>query len=585
MQVSSTPQPEPGLYSTTPPSIAPSCPGTTYSGTDPAVNGGTPASSMASATAIQARAVERRELYETMVMSLLWKQLSAAGHAAIFQGFQQLRQAFRDKAGEQPGTLAIVQDLDDGCVESTPYFAGFVDGDDSMTVPRSEEWWRNQRHNSYPLPGARQALQESLANAQARIVYLSSRGALENIQPITRDMLQSFGFPINDRTRVRIAIPGIFPKPRHLTEIQQHCDKIIFVGDKLGDYCQPLPELPEQLDQWVTEQQRGNLGTEFILVTNPVYGPSWEKLTHNLDGKLSAGTLAQQRRQQLNIWVDHELPEAGQDNPLTRQMQQALLYVQSASYKALTIQACNRAALEFGRTMRKSPRNPVAVVSVDGTALDNSPWVAGLCQKGYFTDNASFKRWALTRQAQVKAGIRDLTNTYHQHNVPVIWLTDRPASSGPGQADDIRRATEQHLRETGLFQPGDTILFKDGHPDNSADCMKAIREGQYTDNRPCDIVQVVSDNLDDLEIDRTALFDPDTTHWPEAAKELGYTRILIANPIDVKTWHQCLLEHWSSHSDPQIRQAAEAARQDPEKLAVLNKKMLRRWLPAPAGMH
>ena len=574
-----TTQPESTIYTTTEQSTAPG------SSTSPSsINRDTTTPALTFTTFVQDRTVEHRELYETLVMSLLWKQLSATGHAAIFQSFQQLQQAFRDKAGK-PGIIAIVQDLDDGSVESTPYFAGFVGGNEYMTMPRSEEWWKHQKHNSYPLSGARQALQEALENTNARIVYLSSRGDLDNIQSITREMLQSFVFPINDHTEVRIAIPGVFPKPRHLAEIQKHCDTTIFAGDKLGDYCKPLPEQPQELEQWVTGKQRDKLGTEFILVTNPVYGPSWEKLTHNLDGKLSANTLDEQRRQQIDVWVDDELPEADQDNPLARQMQQALLYVQSASYKALTIQTCNRAAIEFERTLQNPPQNPVAVVRVDGTALNNSPWIAGLCQKGHLADDASFHRWILTRQAQVKEGIKDLADTYHKHNVPVIWLTDRPASSCPDKIDDIRKATEQHLRETGLFQPSDKILFKDEHPDNRADCIQAIRKGTYSDNKPCEIVQVVSDNLDDLEVDRTQLFDPDTVHWPEAAKELGRSRILIANPIDVKTWHRCLVEHWSNHSDPQIRQEAEAARQDPQKLAVLNKKMMLRWLPAPQGIY
>ena len=572
MQVSSS-QPDTGLYTSTTTPTANSSP---YSTTTPVVGSG---ESQTPSTNVQARTIEHHELYESLVMSLLWKQRSAAGHAAIYQSFQQLEQAFRDKADAQPGIIVIVQDLDDGSVESTPYFASFVDSNKFMTVLRSEEWWRNQMFNSYPLSGSKTTLEEVLRNPNARVAYLSSRGALENIQPITQEMLQAFGFPINDRTEVRIAIPGSFSKPQHLTEIQQHCDDALFVGDKLSDYCKPLPKTPEGLEHWVTREQRDKLGKEFILVTNPVYGPSWEKITHNLDGKLSAETLSEQREQQLNAWTDDQLPEATQNNPLTKQILQALLYVQSASYKALTIQTCNRAAIEFGRAMQKAPQNPVAVVSVDGTALNNSPWVAGICQKGHLTDDDSFDRWTLTQQAQVKEGMKDLADTYHKHDVPVIWLTDRPASSSPDKIDDIRQATEEHLRKTGLFQPGDKILFKDEQPDNRSDCMSAIRAGQYTDNKPCSIVQVVSDNLDDLEIDRTALFNPDTTHWPQEAKELGSSRILIANPIDVKHWHRSLVEHWLNHSDQQVREEAEAARQDPQKLAVLNKKMMHRWLP------
>lgn len=541
-----------------------------------------------------AKKIERRDLNETLVMSLLWKQLSPAGHAALYQCSQHAHQALTDLVAQHPDKkVVIVQDVDDGNSESTMFFAGLVDSNDHMTIERSAEWWADQKHQSYALPGSAQNLADALRHQNVRIAYLSSRGDIEGIRETTADMLASFGFPMGQNTEVRIAT-GKNPKTRQVSEITEGTGAALFIGDKLSDFCRELkhkPEDREQLNKWVTEKYREDIGVNFIVMTNPVYGPSWENLTHNKSADLDTQALYVKRLQRLESWKDPELRAEAKTNPLMQQLQQALLYMQSASYKALTIQTCKRASSEFNRLMQAPcSKQRVAVMDIDGTALNNTPWLAEHCKTGQMPNQESFNRWALSKQATVKEGIRELVDAYRSKQVPVMWVTERPASSGVGTEDDIRRATEEHLISLGLFQSGDKIIFKQDCEETTSttsmdkrSCFEAIRSGQYTGGVPCEIVQRVGDSLDDLEIDRELLHNTDASTWPKEARELGTRRILIANPADFQTWHHYLVEHWLQSPKEEVRRKAQEAKADPEKMASLNKEMIYRWVPSASA--
>ncbi|MGI9280443.1 MAG: HAD family acid phosphatase [Endozoicomonas sp.] len=318
------------------------------------------------------REIEHCDLFQTLIMGLAWKQLSAAGHIALKQIFvhatQALNEAISDlKEGEQ---LALFVDLDDGTVESTPYFSGLTGSRNHMTPERSSTWWKAQAKRSYALCGAQDFLKQATSTGKVKICYLTSRSD-PSLQADTITMLKAFDFPDVSQTSVKIA-HRLKSKSDHIEDVSKTCQKAMFIGDKLGDSGINTSVSPEQLRETIRKETREHWGNDYFVVTNPVYGPSWEGITHT-PYKATASQEQEKRQQTLQTWDDPELPCQTPPAALTQQMQQALLYMQSPSYDALTLQTCRRAGAEFEKQINdQNTSDKVVVIDIDGTAVNNS---------------------------------------------------------------------------------------------------------------------------------------------------------------------------------------------------------------------
>ncbi len=525
---------------------------------------------------LDSREVDRCELYQTLIMGLAWKQLSAAGHIALKQTFVHATQALKEAISDLKDNekLALFVDLDDGTVESTPYFAGLTGTNNEMTQERSSAWWKAQAKRSYALCGAEAFLKEAAATGKVKICYLTSRSD-PSLQSDTITMLKAFGFPDVSEDSVKIAHKGK-SKAEHIAEVRADCQKAMFIGDKLGDSGIKASVSTEQLRSTIREETRSRWGNDCFVVTNPVYGPSWEGITH-APFKTTAPEEFDKRQQTLQIWDDPELPEKTPPAPLTQQMQQALLYMQSPSYDALTLQTCNRAGAEFEKRVKgQDTSKMVAVMDIDGTAVNNSRWMAGLCAKGQMSNQRSLHRYVLSGDASAIEGVKELVQHYRDHNIPVVWVTNRgPDLDAKVSDNQVREATRKQLEQHGLFREGDEILMKgdcqDYTPKGETERSKrgrfdAIRHGQVIPGRN-NIVQYVGDDPADLEMDAEPYHDIHCDHWPsQEASEIGSRRILMPNPIFYRGWHKALVKHWAKQdSRPELTtDVAKAARTELE---------------------
>ena len=517
--------------------------------------------------------VSRSSLYNTLGSALVWKQLSAAGRIACYQTYAQLWQALSERIeslnqGEQ---LALFVDLDDGSVESTPFFASLMGSENEMTDSRSEGWWQTQCSQikspylpagkqgvhswSSPLPGAVEFLTKAHKSGKVKVCYLTSRTS-ESIKPATMEMLKRFGFPGVDESTVRVATKSK-NKPFHFADFGKGCADNFYIGDKLGDLNintrgMSLPDMRSLV------RQEENLGKNAFIMSNPVYGPGcWENITHT-PFTASAEESRDTRDKQLTVWQDETNPSIKPVfNPVTEQLEQALLYMQSPAYDALTIQTYRRAAEEARKQLTQcDSKTAVAVMDIDGTVFNNSPWIAGLAQQGQTSSQESLHRFVCSHQAEKVAGVDELMSVYREHNVPVIWVTNRAASTVADQ-NKVRKAAQAQLEAKGLFKDGDVILIKD---DNTLTCQNipantkrdrftAIEKGEVITGRN-QILQLIGDDPADLDLSAEPFHSRNTDNWPVQSQEVGSKRVLIPNPVFYRGWNTALANHWYPEKKP-----------------------------------
>ncbi|MRI33077.1 hypothetical protein EOPP23_08785 [Endozoicomonas sp. OPT23] len=535
---------------------------------------------LASTPLIQRQALtshsSRAALYNTIGSALVWKQLSAAGRVALYQTYAQLWQALEERTDtlEEGEQLALFVDLDDGSVESTPYFTSLMGTENKMAPARSEEWWRTQlgqikspylpegrqgEHNwSYPLPGAKEFLTKALATNKVKICYLTSRSD-ESIKPATINMLKRFGFPGVCEESVRIATSQT-SKPSHISDFEKDCAGNFYIGDKLGDLNIATKSLSFTAMKSLVSSPAVNsrLGTEAFIVPNPVYGPGcWEDITHAPFTK-TADESRQNRREQLKVWEDSGSSHAsGRFNPITEQLEQSLLYMQSPAYDALTQQTYCRAAAEARKLLaQQDPKKVVAVMDIDGTVVNNSPWIAGLSKKGQTSSQESLHRFVTSGTAEKVSGVDQLLGVYREKSIPVVWVTNRAASSIAGQ-EEVRLAAQKQLEKKGLFKEGDVILIKNDPSLTQAglaasskrDRFAAIEQGRVIDGRD-QILQFVGDDPADLDLPAEPFHSQSTSNWPAESSEIGSKRVLIPNPIFYRGWNTALAKHWYPDTEP-----------------------------------
>ncbi|MFK0570576.1 HAD family acid phosphatase [Endozoicomonas sp.] len=464
---------------------------------------------------------------EGQVMSRLWKQSSAAGHIAFYQSFIHARQTINDRlkqlsAGEK---MAVV--LDYGIGESAQYFAGSTGRNVTMASSCSRDTHKNQADCSFALPGALEFL-KSVKTAPVEIGYPCSGGDLNTGKRYMMGMSITAGCPAVTDESVNIATKA-HQKDKTLSEICDGCSKTLFLAD-----------------------QPGGIGIHDIALSDGYLPMSVrENITHPPLGF----AVQTNRTSELQSWDDTEMPRAEKPNPMAAQLEQALNYSQSPGYDDLTTQTCRNAIREFDRLTKDLTADRigqmVVVMDIDGTVVNNSPWIAGLCSKGQLSTQESHSRWAVSQQATAIKGVGELVGAYRKKKVPVIWVSNRTPGLNGQSGDEVRKATEAHLKTLGLFEEGEQVLLKgdrtvtasngeiDTHKRHRFD---AIRQGGVVPGRT-EIVQMVGDDPADLEIDTEPFYNVDSDTWPATIKEkIGRKLILMPNPLFYRGWHRDLAQ-------------------------------------------
>ncbi|MGI9038293.1 MAG: 5'-nucleotidase, lipoprotein e(P4) family [Gemmatimonadota bacterium] len=180
----------------------------------------------------------------------------------------------------------------------------------------------------------------------------------------------------------------------------------------------------------------------------------------------------------------------------------AALWMQtSGEYEALTRQTWGAASRRLAEAVSDSSWTALleqgegyealptaAIVDVDETVLDNSPYAARLIEDHQRYSDASWGQWVNEAKARAIPGALDFARTAADLGVTVFYVTNRAAS--------LENGTRRNLEAMGFPFTGeiDVLLLKDERPDWGSD--KTTRRAFVAQDYR--VVVVAGDDLNDF---------------------------------------------------------------------------------------
>lgn len=191
----------------------------------------------------------------------------------------------RDQPGYAELPPAVVVDLDETVLDSSPYMARLV----RERVDYSDVTWKAwvEEAAAEAIPGALEFARAAEARG-VRVVYLTNRDADE--EPATRRNLARLGFPLTDDPD-HVVTQGERPawRPRdkgpRRAHVAAHYRILLLVGDNLTDFLSADKATASERDQIFLEHAE-RWGRTWIQLPNPLYG-SWESVAYGGNYKLS----------------------------------------------------------------------------------------------------------------------------------------------------------------------------------------------------------------------------------------------------------------------------------------------------------
>jgi 5'-nucleotidase (lipoprotein e(P4) family) len=212
----------------------------------------------------------------------------------------------------------------------------------------------------------------------------------------------------------------------------------------------------------------------------------------------------------------------------------AELWMQSAvEYRAncLTVYALARTRLDealadkswtaFDQTGDYQALPPAVVLDLDETAIDNSPYEAGLAVNGRDFDSKSWDAWTRAEQAKAMPGAVEFTKYADAKGVKVFYVTNRNA--------DQKEATKRNVQALGFPMGGnvDTFLMQKDRPE-WASSAKGVRIAYIA--KDYRVLLLFGDNIGDFSdkfsggiAERDVAFETLKAHF-------GHDWMMLANP-------------------------------------------------------
>lgn len=239
---------------------------------------------------------EQQTNYDHLIMSVLWFQRAAENRALYYQAFNWAKMIVKDKmkhvALEQ--LPAVVFDIDETLLDNSPFESECIKKSKGYT----KEFWLNwtSMENANALPGTVDFI-KFLDSLGVEVIYISNR--LEEELDVTMENMEKIGFPSVKKENFLLKSDESSKEERRLL-IQGKYNVILYVGDNLADYKKIFEACDSETSRSeLVDQHKSELGTEFILLPNPMYG-DWEKELYNCKHGLSDAQKDSLRRTALN---------------------------------------------------------------------------------------------------------------------------------------------------------------------------------------------------------------------------------------------------------------------------------------------
>jgi 5'-nucleotidase (lipoprotein e(P4) family) len=187
---------------------------------------------------------------------------------------------------------------------------------------------------------------------------------------------------------------------------------------------------------------------------------------------------------------------------------------QSGEYAALCYQAFN-AGKAFVRAAAPGAKY-AAVLDIDETVLDNSPYAAYLVKEDAPWDAASWEAWCNAAEAEAVPGALEFCAWLTENGIEIFYVSNRPNS--------VLSATVDNLKALGFPNArADRVLLQTGTSDKTPR-VNSAREQGYT------VLLFAGDNFDDFDGSIRRHSNAARKNWAaENAETFGYHRIVLPN--------------------------------------------------------
>lgn len=195
---------------------------------------------------------------------ILWASASAERQAIFHEVYAQATGSARSlSANLEPGSWAVVMDVDDTILDTSGYDVRLAKQGERFTLPTWNAWV--QENSATLLPGAKEFIDVVIDELHGRVVLVTNR---EQSQCATTEVnLHAVGIRYDRLLCDATGDGNKNPRFQSVSEGSAPLNVILWIGDNIKDF--------PGLDQQHTGDP-ANFGTRYFVLPNPMYG-SWKK--------------------------------------------------------------------------------------------------------------------------------------------------------------------------------------------------------------------------------------------------------------------------------------------------------------------
>lgn len=205
--------------------------------------------------------------------AVLWFQNAAENRALAYQAFNLARLRIdeqRKKCKKKKSPCAVVVDVDETVLDNSPGQAWLIKNRQNFDAKTNWLAWC-LREEAKPLAGAVEFLQYA-ASQNIKVFYVTNRREAEKAATVNN--LQKFKFPDVSEETLMVRTDKSTKEPRR-DKIKEKYRIILLMGDNLNDFSNIFEEKNVADRFAVTDQNKAEFGSRFIVLPNPMYG-DWE---------------------------------------------------------------------------------------------------------------------------------------------------------------------------------------------------------------------------------------------------------------------------------------------------------------------
>lgn len=216
------------------------------------------------------------------LLATLFHQQAAEMKALSYQAYnlakRQLDEALLEN--ENPGSLAIVLDLDETVLDNSPHQAECIIK--NFNYPTGWAEWC-QKAEAPALPGAVAFLKKAV-DYGVQVFYISNRN--DSLRDVTKENFVKEEIPLQSEDHLLLKTTESGKENRRQTISQQY-KIIMLIGDNLSDFHQVFDKQTVEQRAALTDSLQSEFGSRFIVLPNAMYG-DWLNALNNYDYKMSA---------------------------------------------------------------------------------------------------------------------------------------------------------------------------------------------------------------------------------------------------------------------------------------------------------